>query len=1344
MASGSARIVSIWGSPGFGKTSVAIAAGHHLLAKGLAVYYLSLRGLQSTDDLASKLLSLLRQPSDQQNQQLLSIEDELFHLLCKMSDPFTIILDNADELLSGGRKVKEQFTHFLQEVFKQAKEATFVIGTRECLEFMKMQFQGYHAVRICPLDESSSLNLIEELLPKGKATTPDSKRISQICGHVPLAMRLLCATISEDDVEPSAFLNDLESHNVVEMLDNPDYPSHLSLKSLFDSSFQKLSTQEKEALVSLTVLPESFDLSVAAAVLGISQTPEATRILHSLRRKSFLDSSSKPGPPFVMHQLILSFANQREEPEMKETILRSRARLCAFYVSRFEKLNVKFLTGDSMSAFVEFYEDEQSITRSLIEASSDPKTANSVCEVLAKSELFLYSVYWSKESYFNKIYDAALKMAKMHKEKVSYRQLLLSKSLYQVSWGTRGKTLLQLSEARKLEESCSPVSVDDKGKRLCYSGVYLVANGQTEAGIRCLEEALSSMSGNAEKIVLKNIAIQILATYHRFKNNSSETLEFYSKSIQEFQSLGTKQLLFIPPMGSQGKKIEEKGMKQPPLKLEIICLLSDAAKQLLDSDTKRSIIDAAQEITNGIRKSPFQSSLGSFVFQCNANIILKYVLRNDVRADEISCHETAVNLRVRPSTAPAENTRTTNKLFKPSSKQSLLLRRPATADMDRRFKVNSSYDPFGDTQHENDDHQSREQAVDSRLEEFSTAESYESLRITSTQQVQRSLSSHLQIARRFTNSNPKLSADHTSTADRNHSLGITQIELADFSSALQSKQHALNITIKLLGEEHSSTAESYHSLGITQHAKGDLSSALQSAQHALDIRRKLFGEEHSSTADSYHSLGITQHAQGDLSSALQSAQHALDIRRKLFGEEHSSTADSYHSLGITQHAQGDLSSALQSEQHALDISRKVFGEEHSSTAYSYHSLSGTQHALGDFSSALESAQRALDIRLKLFGGEHSSTADSYHSLSGTQHALGDFSSALESAQRALDIRLKLFGGEHSSTAVSYHTLSCTQHALGDFPSALQSAQRALDIRCKRFGEDHSSTAVSYHSLSDTQHALGEFSPALKSAQRALDIRLKLFGGKHSSTADSYHSLGITQHAQGDLSSALQSAQHALDIRRKLFGEEHSSTADSYHSLGITQHAQGDLSSALQSAQHALDIRRKLFGEEHSNTADSYHSLSGTQHALGYFSSALQSAQRALDIRIKLFGGEHSSTADSYQSLSDTQHALGDFSAALESEQRALDIRTKLFGGEHSSTADSYHSLGVTQRELGDFSAAIESAQRALDIRLKLFGDEHSSTADSRRLLQFNQHDLDWKDVARSSTPKNNQKSCICC
>ena len=191
LTSGFARIVLIWGSPGFGKTSVAIAVGHHLHSQGLPVYYFSLRGLQSKADLASKLLSLFRLPvaSEQQNQQYPSIDDEISYLFSELSEPFTIILDNADELLSGGPEVKEDFTHFRADILRRTEKLTLVITTRESLEVMNVQFQDHQDVRISPLDESSSQNLVNELLPNVTAT--DCKRISEICGHVPLAMKLL-------------------------------------------------------------------------------------------------------------------------------------------------------------------------------------------------------------------------------------------------------------------------------------------------------------------------------------------------------------------------------------------------------------------------------------------------------------------------------------------------------------------------------------------------------------------------------------------------------------------------------------------------------------------------------------------------------------------------------------------------------------------------------------------------------------------------------------------------------------------------------------------------------------------------------------------------------------------------------------------------------------------------------------------------------------------------------------------------------------------------------------------------------------------------------------------------
>ena len=1021
VTSGSTGMVSIWGSPGFGKTSVAIAIAHHLDSQGLPVYFLSLRGVHSKDDLTSKLLSIFRPPAtnDQQQQQRLSLEDELFQIFNEISDPFVLILDNADDLLeSGMAKVKDDFTHFLEEILRRTEKATFVITTRESLEFMNVQFQGHQAIRICPLDESSSQTLVNQLLPS--ATASDCTRIQQICGHVPLAMKLFCSFISEDDVDDSSqalddFTRGLESSDIVKMLDSPDYPSHLRLKFLFDSSFQRLSAQEKDALVSLSVLPESFDQTIAAAVLGMSHIAAAKNILQTLRRRSFLDSGSKSGL-FAIHKLLQSFARERGEHEMKRTIIDAKSRLRAFHVSRFEELNEQFLTGDSMSAFIDFYEHEQSFLTSLTEGCYDSKTSANVFRALVKAELFLDSLYWCEGEKIDKIYDSAIDAAWKDGGNAFYRQLVVSLAFTEVPLGSRGRTMQLLSE-EKYEPSCSSMPVADRGKHLCYGGIYQLVTGKTEEGVQMLEEALSLMDRTPEQKILRIMMFQILAIYYRCMKNPLRMSMFYSKAFEESKVVGDKTILIIPEMKKRERESGEEEMVQrnpekvinAPLTLEVICIVSKAIKHLHDPDTKQFISNVVLNIAKEFENPVLQNSHGLFNFQRNVNRVLENVSSKreeaaKLSAERIMYHEKAI-----------EQCK--------SRKENLLMQEPNSATLAlHQEALAKSYADHGKTQHAQGN--------------FSSA----------LQSMQRSLDISCKL----------FGEEHSSTADSYHSLGVTQHEKGDFSSALQSKQRSLDIRRKLFGEEHSSTADSYHSLGVTQHEKGDFSSALQSKQRSLDIRRKLFGRDHSSTADSYHSLGVTQHEQGDFSSALQSKQRSLCIRRKLFGEEHSSTADSYYSLSDTQHAQGDFSSALQSAQLALHIRRQLFGEEHSSTADSYHSLSDTQHAQGDFCSALQSAQRALDIRRQLFGEEHSSTADSYHSLSATQHAQGDFCSALQSAQRALDIRLKLFGEEHSSTASGYHSLGITQRELDDLSSALQSTQRLLDIRRELFGEEHSS------------------------------------------------------------------------------------------------------------------------------------------------------------------------------------------------------------------------------------------------------------------------------------------------
>ena len=849
----STRIVSIWGSPGFGKTSVATAVGHQLQSKALPIYFFSLRGLQSKTDLTTKLLSFFRRPSTKdQIPQRLSIDEELFQLLSEISDEFVMIFDNADDLLEcGAPNVKEDFVNFLEAILSRATKVTFFITTRESLEFMNVHFQGHQAVRIGPLDESFSQTVVCGLLPN--ATSSDCIQIAKICGHVPLAMKLLCSSISEDNSQPSQFLEDLKESlesNIVELLDNPDYPSNMRLKLLFESSFQRLSGQEQGALVSLSILSESFNLSDAAAAMGVKTNLEAKKILHRLRRKSLLDSSCK-AESFSMHKLLLSFARERGENEMKETILNSKARLCAFYVSLFEKLNEQFLIGHAMSAFIDFYEEKQNIIRSLLETCSDPKTCEVVFGVLIKAELFLDSLFWCEVQIFDKIYDSATEAAKRLGKHMFYRQLLVSLAFTEVCWGTEGRTMKLLSEAADNQVSRSSFLAGNKGKLLCYRGICQVASGKSEEGVQSLQEALPLMNDSPEQRILRITALQVLAIYYRSSKNLLIASQFYTKALQECRAAGDTSLLVIPPVEKTEFKISEEEMQRSkldtfttqPLRLEIICVVGEATKRFFDGDIKQSISNAVLNIVRDIDKPILPRSLGLCIFQRNVNATLKSVLRNPkeaakLAAASISYHETALK---QSKNVAVESHPKHNESLTPDVHQEELVR---------------SYIDHGHNLNQMENHlealQSYHHALDTALKSFGE--------------------------------------EHASTAQSYFSLGLEQQIVDDFTSAFHSHQRALDIRVKLFGEEHSDTAESYYSLGVTQHELGDFTSALQSKQRALDIRVKLFGEEHSDTAQSYYSLGVTQHELGDFTSPLQSHQRALGIRVKLFGEEHSDTA----------------------------------------------------------------------------------------------------------------------------------------------------------------------------------------------------------------------------------------------------------------------------------------------------------------------------------------------------------------------------------------------------------------------------------------------------------------------
>ena len=322
------RLVDIWGSPGFGKTSVAINIAHRLLENRIPVYFVSLRGMRGKDELVSKLLSIF---ADVKQTPHLLPSHWLIQCLRQVQNPFVLFLDNADDLLeSGDTKTKEEVLKLTEDILVEISHIKLLFTTRESLDYL-----GYrvvlHLEKVGKLDERSSASLVEVLLPD--VSTNNCRSIMKECGQVPLAMQLMCSSMREEHLSCDEVLEELKHSTIVQVLDNESYSDEARLKNVINRSFLRLGEKEKEAFVSLAVFPGTFGLEEATAVLPqLTESEKSTRskrILRSLERKSLIESNNDFGS-FSIHPLLRSFVVEKTLSDDKIRAVFHTAQLC-FY-----------------------------------------------------------------------------------------------------------------------------------------------------------------------------------------------------------------------------------------------------------------------------------------------------------------------------------------------------------------------------------------------------------------------------------------------------------------------------------------------------------------------------------------------------------------------------------------------------------------------------------------------------------------------------------------------------------------------------------------------------------------------------------------------------------------------------------------------------------------------------------------------------------------------------------------------------------------------------------------------------------------------------------------------------
>ena len=524
LMSQSTRMFSIWGSPGFGKTLTAIAIGNQLKHQGENVYYFSFRGVSTMKEFTSKLLGLFGRSIDLHLYGNLLPTDQLLHAFGSINARMFVILDNLDDILTSGSQ-KETMLNFIIDVLQRCPYVKLLTTTRESLEFVNLRVQEFDFLRLKPLDAQSSASLVLKLLEPTMADLPS--QISKMCGNVPLAIRLLCSLIKDS---PQEFLDEIVngSECFLDVIDDDGFPPDARLKELIRSLVNKLSDVEKGAFVSLSLFGGAeFGLDAGIAIVGGSKF-HAKRSIESLKKKSLIDID---GETCAIHPLIQSYASEKGQNEMKNVLASSRTRFLKYYIHLFQFLNMRFLTGDSTTAFKSFYMEEHRISSSLIDGLNDSKLLVKVVSILKECELFLDALYHNNFVKVKDLYNFALSKLSDSKLDKDFAELYLSRVYYETIF-VSNKFYPYPPEDVKTSRMISLLPLSVQGKLECYKGIYELSNGGGEPAARRIEVGLLQLHNSPQHIILKVVAFQFLAVYYKCTKNFAKFEQFVNKTVE--------------------------------------------------------------------------------------------------------------------------------------------------------------------------------------------------------------------------------------------------------------------------------------------------------------------------------------------------------------------------------------------------------------------------------------------------------------------------------------------------------------------------------------------------------------------------------------------------------------------------------------------------------------------------------------------------------------------------------------------------------------------------------------------------------------------------------------------
>lgn len=246
-------ILNIYGSPGFGKSTLSIFVGYHILDKDVTVIYVDLFETYKDEIrhlLAERILECVGGHKKNSFKKLLQ-------WIKKFKGYMLIVLDNCDHVL---RYQKERLYNALQSIVKKSRRVKVLMTSREVIFNQETYFKHYKLEQLSEKD--SCKFLVQSHLVH--LTDSEMSEIAELTGNVPLALQIVQSLLKLPSTSPSIIIKGLKTQRILTLSPSPS----TGIDACFSLSYEYLSDDEKEIGQFLSLFPGSFTAETCIAVLN--------------------------------------------------------------------------------------------------------------------------------------------------------------------------------------------------------------------------------------------------------------------------------------------------------------------------------------------------------------------------------------------------------------------------------------------------------------------------------------------------------------------------------------------------------------------------------------------------------------------------------------------------------------------------------------------------------------------------------------------------------------------------------------------------------------------------------------------------------------------------------------------------------------------------------------------------------------------------------------------------------------------------------------------------------------------------------------------------------------------